>query len=36
MTENSFTWQQTFDCIQKLSDELNLNLKKNDQMFVNF
>ena len=32
--ENSFTWQQTFDCIQKLSDELNINLKKNERCLL--
>ena len=32
--ENSFTWQQTFDCIQKLSDELNKSLIKNDRCLL--
>ena len=25
--KNKFNWQETFDCIQKLSHELSLNLK---------
>ena len=32
--ENSFSWQQTFDCIQKLSSELSLNLEKNDRCLL--
>ena len=33
-TKNKFTWQETFDCIQKLSDELSLRLKTNDRCLL--
>ena len=33
-TENSFTWKKTFDCIQKLSDELTKHLKENDRCLL--
>ena len=32
--DNIFTWQKTFDCIQKLSDELEKSLKKNDRCLL--
>ena len=32
--KNSFTWQQTFDCVQKLSDELNANIEENDRCLL--
>ena len=32
--ENSFSWKETFDCIQKLSHELSLNLEKNDRCLL--
>ena len=32
--ENSFTWQQTSDCIQKLSDQLDTMLKENDRCLL--
>ena len=31
---NSFSWQNTFDCIQKLSDELSKSLKENDRCLL--
>ena len=33
-TKNKFTWQETFDCIQKLSDELSLRLKTKDRCLL--
>ena len=32
--ENSFTWLETFDCIQKLSDELDNTLLENDRCLL--
>ena len=32
--ENSFSWQYTFECIQKLSDELSGKLKENDRCLL--
>jgi len=32
--KNKFNWQETFDCIQKLSHELSLNLKENDRCLL--
>ena len=32
--DNSFNWGQTFDCIQKLSNELDLNLQNNDRCLL--
>ena len=32
--ENIFTWQQAYDCIQKLSNELNLTIEKNDRCIL--
>jgi len=32
--ENSFTWQQTSDCIHKLSDQLDTILKENDRCLL--
>tara|TARA_Y100001970_G_scaffold252377_1_gene326142 strand:- start:217 stop:1917 length:1701 start_codon:yes stop_codon:yes gene_type:complete len=32
--ENSYTWQQTFECIQKLSDELSEKIQINDRCLL--
>jgi len=32
--KNSFTWQQTFDCIQRLSDELSFSIQENDRCLL--
>ena len=32
--ENIFTWQQAYDCIQKLSNELNLIIEENDRCIL--
>ena len=32
--ENIFTWQQTYDCIQKLSNKLNITIKENDRCIL--
>ena len=32
--ENNFTWQNTFDCIQKLSDELSTHLEENNRCLL--
>ena len=32
--ENIFTWQQAYDCIQKLSNELNLTIEENDRCIL--
>ena len=31
---NSFTWEQTYECVQKLSSELTKNLKQNDRCLL--
>ena len=32
--DNSYNWGQTFDCIQKLSNELDSNLQNNDRCLL--
>ena len=32
--ENIFTWQQTYDCIQKLSNKLNITIEENDRCIL--
>ena len=32
--KNIFTWQQTYDCIQKLSNKLNSIIRENDRCLL--